>query len=264
MTRFFQESPWWVLIIVWFVFFSAWSVISRLGVRRAPEHDRRAELAEYAGKTLNPIGAVFAFLIGFAATMTWSALNAGQEAVDSQAAAAQQLAWSTKSISDTTGVAEVVGNLTRYLNVEVNQDIPLLARGQVTDLPSAPAYDLLQHSVHNVAYKVGTSGSEAGAMTAAAAALTDTQSKITAVAQRSLPALLIGLLVAAGVLLALAMGAAAAEVRRPYLMYGWAAVSAIALTLILTLDGPFRGIIAVNMNPLIQVSDSLAATPIRK
>jgi len=263
MTRFFEESPWWVLIVVWFVFFSAWSLISRLGVRRAREQDRREELAEYAGKTLSPIGAVFGFLIGFAATMTWSALNAGQEAVDSHAAAAQQLAWATKSISDTPGVAEIVGNLTRYLNVEVNQDIPLLARGQVTDLPSATAYDILQHSVHNVAYREGT-GSEAGAMTAAAAALTDTQTKITAVAQRSLPALLIGLLVAAGVLLALAMGAAAAEVWRPYLMYGWAAVSAIALTLILTLDGPFRGSIAVNMNPLIQVSDSLAAKPIRK
>jgi hypothetical protein len=261
MSRFFGESPWWVLIAFWFVFFTATSLISRFAVRRAPDPKRRAELTDYAGKTLTPIGAIFGFLIGIAATMTWSALNAGQEAVDSQATAAQQLAWATKSISDKTGVAEIVGNLDRYLAVEVTQDIPLLARGQGGDLPSAQAYDTLQHSVHNVAYRNGTSASEASAMTAAAAALTATQSKMSAVAQRSLPPLLTGLLIAGGALLAMAMGAAAAEVDRPYLMFGWALVSAISVTLILTLDAPFRGAIAVNTQPLVQVSDSLAAKP---
>lgn len=262
MSWFFQASPWWLLIALWFVFFTATSMIARFAVRRAPESERRTELAEYAGKTLTPIGGVFAFLIGIAATMTWSALNAGQEAVDAQAAAAQQLAWATKSISDKPGTAEIIGNLNRYLNSEVTQDIPLLARGEVTALPSLQAYDTLQHSIHKVAYQDGTTGSEAGAMTAAAATLTATQSKMSAVAQRSLPALLIGLLVAAGALLGIAMGAAAAEVDRPYLMFGWAFVAAIGLTLIVTLDGPFRGLIAVNMNPLVEVAHSLANKPV--
>jgi len=261
MARFFQESPWWVQIAFWCGFFTATSLLSRFAVRRVPERKRREELTDYAGKTLTPIGAIFGFLIGIAATMTWSALNAGQEAVDAQATAAQQLAWATKSISDKTGIAEIVGNLNRYLAVEVTQDVPLLASGQGGDLPSSQAYDTLQHSVHKVAYQPGTSGAEASAMTAAAAALTATQSKMSAVAQRSLPPLLTGLLIAAGALLAMAMGAAAADVDRPYLMFGWALVSAISVTLILTLDGPFRGAIAVNLKPLVQVSDNLAAKP---
>ena len=101
-------------------------------------------------------------------------------------------------------------------------------------------------------------------MTSAAAALTAAQAKVSAVAQRSLPPLMIGLLIAAGALLALAMGASAAQVVRPYLMYGWALVSAIALSVIFTLDVPFRGAINVNLAPLAQLADTLVAEPLPK
>lgn len=254
---------WWALILGWFAFFTAISVVSRHSVRRVESEERRTELTEYAGKTLSPIGATFGFLIGFAATMTWSAINAGQEAVDAQATSAQQLAWATKSIADRAGAAEIVGNLDRYLATAVEQDPPLLALGQTTALPSAQLFDTLQHSVHNVAYGRGTLP-EATAMTSAAAALTAANGKVSAVAQRSLPGLLFGLLIAAGALLALAMGASGAEVARPYLMYGWAFVSAIALTLIICLDVPFRGPIAVNLQPMLTVSDSLVSEPLNK
>lgn len=259
-----HESPWWLLISVWFVFFAALSLASRYLVRRVPSSDRRTELADYAGRTLGPIGATFAFLIGFAATMTWSALSAGQEAVDAQSTSAQQLAWATKSISDKAGIAQVIGNLDRYLAIAVDGDPAFLARGEVTSLPSAQAFDTLQHSVHNVAYGKGTTPPEANAMTLAAAAMTAAQAKVSAVAQRSLPPLMTGLLIASGALLAMAMGASAAAVTRPYLMYGWALVSAIALTLVLTLDIPFRGAIKVNMEPLAQVSEGLVAEPLNK
>lgn len=255
--------PWWALILGWFAFLTIVSLLSRHSVRRVKDEDRRTDLIEYAGKTLTSIGATFGFLIGFAATMTWSAINAGQEAVDSQATAAQQLAWATKSISDRAGAAEIVGNLDRYLAAAVKQDPPYLAHGDTTALPSAQAFDALQHSVHKVAYDRGTPP-EASAMTSAAAGLTAANAKVSAVAQRKLPPLLFGLLIAAGTLLALAMGASAAGIARPYLMYGWALVSAIALTLILTLDVPFRGAIKVNMQPMITVSDTLATEPLNK
>lgn len=254
---------WWALILGWFAFFTAVSVLSRYSVRRVTSEERRTELIEYAGKTLSPIGATFGFLIGFAATMTWSAINAGQEAVDAQATSAQQLVWATKSISDKAGAAEVVGNLDRYLAAAAVQDPALLARGDTINLPSTRPFDTLQHSVHNVAYGRGTPP-EAAAMTSAAAALTASNAKVSAVAQRSLPGLLFGLLIAAGALLAMGMGASGADIARPYLMYGWAFVSAIALTLIISLDVPFRGPIKVNMQPLLSVSDALVAEPLNK
>lgn len=257
-----QGWPWWLLIVVWFAFFAALSLLSRSAVRRIASQERRSDLAEYAGKTLSPIGATFAFLVGFAATMTWSAINAGQEAVDSESTSAQQLVWATKSISDKAGAAEIVGNLDRYLTVAVTEDAAFFARGQTTNLPSAAAFDTLQHSVHNVAYNRGTTAPEAGAMTSAAAALTAAQAKVSAVAQRSLPPLMIGLLITSGALLAVAMGVSAAGVVRPYLMYGWAFVSAIALAVILTLDVPFRGAITVNLAPLSQLADTLVAEPL--
>jgi uncharacterized membrane protein len=94
-------------------------------------------------------------------------------------------------------------------------------------------------------------------MTSAAAALTGAQAKMSAVAQRSLPWLLTGLIIAAGALLTLAIGASSAEVDRPHLMNGWAFVSAIAVSLIFTLDVPFGGAIAVNLGPLEQLANSL-------
>ena len=259
-----HSTPWWLLITVWFGFFAGLSLASRAAVRRIPAADYQSEVTRYAGMTLGPIGAAFAFLIGFSATMAWSAVNAGQEAIDSQATSAQQLVWATKAISDKAGAAEIVTNLDRYLSVEVDQDPSFLAAGRTAELPSAQAYDTLQHSIHNVAYRSGTTGPEASAITSAAAALTAAQAKVAAVAQRSLPPLMIGLLLTAGALLTIAMGAAAAGVIRPYLMYGWALVSAIALTLIFTLDGPFRGAVAVNMGPLAQLSDTLVSEPFDK
>ena len=112
--------------------------------------------------------------------------------------------------------------------------------------------------------KIAFRASPAPAAQEAYAALTAAQAKVAAVAQRSLPPLMIGLLLTAGALLTIAMGAAAAGVIRPYLMYGWALVSAIALTLIFTLDGPFRGAVAVNMGPLAQLSDTLVSEPFDK
>lgn len=263
MPRVINELPWWALIIGWFAFFCTLSLVARKAVHRAASKDRRTELTEYAGKTLTPIGATFGFLIGFCATMTWSALNAGQEAVDSESMAAQQLVWATKSISDTDGAVEILGNMRRFLTDATTQDPAFLARGETSNLPSSPAFDVLQHSVHNVAYDRGTNP-EASALTSAAAALTGAQSKVTAVAQRSVPPLLFGLLIAAGALLAMAMGAAGAEVTRPYLMYGWAFVSALGVTLIIALDVPFNGAIRVNLAPLVSVSDALVPEPFKK
>lgn len=263
MLQTFQQLPWWGRTLVWFAFFAILSLLSRHAVRRVDSEDRRTELTDYAGKTLTPIGATFGFLIGFAATMSWSAINAGQEAIDSQATATQQLVWATKSISDNAGAKEILGNLDHYLSVVVNQDQAFLSRDDTAALPSSQAFDALQHSVHTVAYDRGTTP-EAAAMTSAAAALTAAQSKVSAVAQRALPPLLLGLLIAAGALLALAMGSAGGDVSRPYLMYGWALVSAIALTLILTLDGPFRGAIKVNIQPLVRLSETLVPEPLAK
>ena len=90
--------PAWLLIALCFGLFAAICAIARYLVRTRTTDERREELADYAGKLLGPLGATFAFLVGFAITMTWSALSAGQDAVDLQASSAQQVSWSSSKM----------------------------------------------------------------------------------------------------------------------------------------------------------------------
>jgi hypothetical protein len=249
-------SPW-LMIVLGFLFFAAISAGCRYGLNGAASTERRAEVEEHAGKLLSVFGATFAFLIGFAITITWGAVNAGQDAIDSQASSAQQLSWATSEIQDKAGADEVNRNLRDYLNAVVKNDEPALAAGRFSALPSAQTFDTLQTSVHRVAYGHGNSDPEASGMVSAAASLTAAQSKVTAVAQRSLPLILIVLIVFSGTLLAATVGLSALNVNPPYLMYAWALLASVSVAVILMLDFPFSGGITVNLGPLAVAAQSI-------
>ncbi len=254
-----NATPAWLLISVCFALFAGICAVTRHLVRTRTSQERRDELADYAGKLLSPLGATFAFLVGFAITMTWSALSAGQDAVDLQASAAQQVSWSSNNIADQAGAAEVNTALIAYLQLATTSDVPALAEGQFSVLPSATSFDELQDSVHIVAYSGGNSVPEASGMVSAAASLTAARSKMVAVAQRSLPPLIIVLILLSGALLAVGMGTSAATVNRPTLMYAWAFVGGLSLAMVLLLDFPFGGPIHVSLAPLDAVAQDLAS-----
>jgi hypothetical protein len=244
------------MIAIGFVFFAAISATCRYGLSGVAA-ERRAQVEEHAGKLLSVFGATFAFLIGFAITITWSAVGAGQDAVDLQASSAQQLSWATSEIHDKAGADEVNRNLRDYLNTVVNNDGPALAGGKFTALPSAEKFDTLQNSVHKVAYGGGNSDPEASGMVSAAASLTAAQSKVTAVAQRSLPVVLVVLIVLSGTLLAATVGLSALTVKPPFLMYAWALLAAVSVAVVMMLDFPFSGGITVNLGPLSVAAGSI-------
>lgn len=258
MRQLLNATPPWLLIAMCFLLFAGICAATRAIVRRRTTGQRREDVADYAGSLLSAIGATFAFLVGFAITMAWGAVNSGQDAIDSLAASSQQLSWSSGNIADTRGAAQINADLTAYLNAFVARDGAALADGEVTPLPTAAEFGKLQDDVHSVAYRSGDSVPEASGMVSAAAALTAAQSKVTAVAQRTLLALLLVLIFISGGLLAVAMGTAAATVERPTLMYGWAFVGALSLALVLLLDYPFGGGISVNLEPVAQVARAVA------
>src|SRR5258705_11272398 len=97
----------WLMIAIGFVFFAAISAGCRLALSRMASPERSAELEDFAGKLLGVFGATFAFLVGFAVTITWSAVSTGQDAVDLQASSAQQLYWATSAIQDQAGADKV-------------------------------------------------------------------------------------------------------------------------------------------------------------
>jgi hypothetical protein len=247
----------WLIIAMGFVFFAAISAGCRFAVIWLASPERSAHLEDHADKLLSVFGATFAFLVGFAITITWSAVGAGQDAVDLQASSAQQLSWAASELQDQAGAAEVNGNLRKYLDTVVNKDGPALAAGDFSALPSAETFDTLQNSVHRVASGPRNSDPVTSGMVSAAASLTAAQSKVTAVAQRSLPTILIALIVLSGVLLAATVGMSALTVKPPYLMYAWAFLAAVSVAVVLMMDFPFSGGITVNLGPLSVAANSI-------
>jgi hypothetical protein len=139
----------------------------------------------------------------------------------------------------------------------VNKDGQALADGRFAALPSAEAFDTLQNSVHRVASGHANADPVASGMVSAAASLTAAQSKVTAVAQRSLPVILIALIVLSGTLLAVTVGMSALTVKPPYLMYAWAFLAAVSVAVVLMMDFPFSGGVTVNLGPLSVAADSI-------
>jgi hypothetical protein len=251
-----ELSPW-LIIAVGFVFFAVISACCRFAVSGLASPERGAQLEEHAGKLLGVFGATFAFLVGFAITMTWSAVAAGQDAVDLQASSAQQLSWAASQLQDQAGAAEVNSDLRNYLDTVVSKDGPALADGNFTALPSAETFDTLQNSVHRVASGHANADPVASGMVSAAASLTAAQSKVTAVAQRSLPIILIALIVLSGALLAATVGMAALTAKPPLLMFAWAFLSAVSVAVVLMMDFPFSGGVTVNLGPLSVAAGSI-------
>jgi len=81
----------WLMIAIGFVFFAAISAVAGFALIRLASPERSAQLEEHAASCSVCLGRSFAFLVGFAITITWSAVGAGQDAVDLQASSAQQL-----------------------------------------------------------------------------------------------------------------------------------------------------------------------------
>ena len=101
--RILSALPPWLLIAIGFVLFASVSAGCRLALRRAASHERNTQEEGYAGELLGVFEASFALLVGFSITITWSAVSAGQDAVDLQAAAAQQLSWAASAMKDQAG-----------------------------------------------------------------------------------------------------------------------------------------------------------------
>jgi purine-cytosine permease-like protein len=93
-------------------------------------------------------------------------------------------------------------------------------------------------------------------MVSAAASLTASWSKVTSVAQRRLPAVLVALILASGLCLAVVVGLSALTVERPFLMYLSALISAMSVAVVLIADFPFVGI-GVDLAPLSVSASSI-------
>ena len=246
--------PAWAGVLLLFLIFLAVSLGSRAFVIRRCTESRREELAGHASSLVTGTAASFGFFVGFAITMTWGAVSAGQAAVETQAAHAQQLAWTVQNISDQAASDQIIGNLHSYLTAAAVQDGPYLEVGDTLELPSAQPLDVLQSAVHGYAFGPNSADPEVSGLVSAAADLTESAAAVAAVAQRSLPPLVAVLLFVTAVLLAAIMGISNATTARPWLLGVWCLIPALAIVVI-----PGPGGIGIDLSPLRLVAERIVS-----
>ncbi len=251
--------PLWAIMAALLLLFSAVIFTARRIVRRRCADDTCEEIAEQANSLATGLAATFAFFVGFAITVTWGAVSTGQAAVEQQAASIQQMAWGLNNIANRTESAALMEKLRTYATTAATADDPFLIRGDTANLPSAVPLDRFEDALHTYAFGSTAAVQEVNSLVTRAGALGTNSAVVSAVAQRSLPGVLGILLVVAGVLVAAVIGFTTVTARRPVLMYVWALIPALSITVVVALAFPFAHRIGVSTAPLQAVAENLAA-----
>ena len=251
--------PLWVILAVLLVFFGVVIFAARRLVLRRCSNDTCEDLVEQAKNLLTGLAATFAFFVGFAITVTWGAVATGQVAVEQQAASIQQMAWRLNNIADKAESRALMDKLTTYTTTAATEDDAFLVRGGTANLPSAVPLDRFEDALHIYAFGSTAAPQEVNSLVTGAATVGTNAATVAAVAKRTLPGVLAILLVVSGVLVALVMGIMTASSTRPILMYVWAIVPALSITVVIALAFPFAHRIGVNLAPLQAVAENLAA-----
>lgn len=252
------DLPAWLEFLIWFLVFTGVAFGARWLAMRTTSEERRHELAEHSHKLIGALAATFAFLVGFSITITWSSVSQGQQAVEDQAAYAQQLIWSLRGMQDTSAASTFEADLRAYLMSAATQDSDMLAQGAGGTLPSSTPLNALAADVHAYSFAMEPPGPETTMLVSNVQSLAMGEASIIALSQRQLPILLALLLVISGVAMAAVAGIGAATVSRPYLLLVWCFVSGLAISVAFILDHPFGGTLAVDFRPIIVVAESLA------
>jgi hypothetical protein len=251
------STPLWAVCALLLVFFIGVSYAARALIRRRCSDDSCQDLADQASHLLTGLAATFAFFVGFAITVTWGAVSAGQTAVEQQAAAIQQMAWKLNNIPDRAASAALMDQLRAYAATAASDDDAFLVRGDTTNLPSLVPLDRFEDALHIYAFGPSAKPQEVNSLVTAAALVGTSSATVAAVAKRTLPGVLAALLLMTGVLVAIVMGITTVTTRRPVLFFVWCLIPALSITVVIALAYPFAHRIGVNLAPLQAVASVL-------
>jgi hypothetical protein len=251
--------PLWAIMAVLVLFFSSVTMAARVLVLRRRDVEAREALAEQANNLLTGVAATFAFFVGFAISISWGAVTAGQTAVEQQATAVQQMAWQLNNIPDRSEAAPLMDKLRTYATTVVDQDRPNLIRGTTTNMPSAVPLDQFENALHAYAYGPKANDRQVPSLLTAASTLSTTSAHVAVVANRALPRPLVTLLLIVGVLSSVLMGITTVVYRRPSLILIWCLIPAVSIGTVLALAYPFALRSGVPLAPMGVVVEQLAS-----
>lgn len=249
--------PAWGVAAALFLFFAAVMLVARAIASRRCSAQSAEKLSDESVRLLTGLAATFAFFVGFAITVTWGAVSAGQAAVEREAGAVRNMNWAINNIPDRSEGAQLKAKLVTFTEAAAYQDKNDLARGETASLPSAVPLDEFQDALHTYAFGPTAPGPEVSSLVSAARALGTESAAVSAVAQRSLPTMVIVLLMVSGLILAVVMGVSTVNARHPALMLVWSVVPALSITAVFALSSPFEKGIGVSLAPMQTASQQL-------
>ncbi len=251
------DWPTWLILALCTALFSAIMFGTRWATRRIKSSQRQKELVTLASSMNGPTGATLAFLVGFAVSITWGTISAAQSSVEKVAAQAQEISWLSDRLDD-RGAAEALNrDLRLYLATVATEDKATLAQQYFNEMPSFKYLDALEADLRRIAATDSKTNPQSSKLVSGGAELVTAQAELNAIARRDLPPVFIQLLILTGALSAATVGIVAARTRRPYLIAGWALVTAMGITVVLTLYDPFSGSVTVNFQPLLDAAERL-------
>jgi hypothetical protein len=251
--------PVWAIAAVLFLFFAAVMLAARAIAARRCSEESAEKLSDESVRLLTGLAATFAFFVGFAITVTWGAVSAGQAAVEREAGAVRNMNWAINNIPDRDEGVQLREKLATFTEAAAYQDKDDLARGDIASLPSAIPLDRFQDALHTYAFRPTTPGPEVSSLVTAARTLGTESAAVSAVAQRSLPTMVVVLLMVSGFILAVVMGISTVNARHPALMLVWSIVPALSITAVFALSSPFEKAVGVSLAPMQTVSQQLNA-----
>jgi hypothetical protein len=250
-------APVQAIALALFLMFSAVAVGARWIIRARLTEEGGKQLADEAVHLLTGLAATFAFFVGFAINVTWSAVSAGQAAVEQHAAAIKQMSWTIGSMNDKVEAARLLDKLRSYTLSIVNDDREELARGDTASLPSDAMLNEFGDAVHDYAFRQAGVGPESTSLLRDSASVGGTSAAVAAVAERNPPRILLALLLISGGIVAGVMGITAVTSRFPALMFVWCLIPALSITVVIALIFPFARPIGVDLVPLNSVAQQL-------
>lgn len=250
--------PLWAITAVLLVVFLAVTVAARRVALRRRDDEAREALSDQANSLLTGVAATFAFFVGFAISISWGAVTAGQVAVEQQAAAVRQMAWQLNNIPARDASAPLLDDLRSYATAVATEDGRFLAQGKTTRLPSAAALDRFEEALHSYVNGPTAVDWQVSTLASAASNLSGSAAAVASVASRSLPRPLAGLVVFVGLITTILMGISTVVYKRPSLIFLWCLIPAVSITTVLALAYPFAMRSGANLEPMRAVVQYLS------
>lgn len=250
------DRPAGVLFLGFLGWFAVWTVVAEVVLRAMVPEASAEDVALVARGVVPALGAVFAFLTGFAINTEWGLLRDAQHAVELEADAAARVALLAAAPGlDGPHLRRI---LLDYLDAVVQDEWLGLRTGEGSHRAGTALLELFR----SVRRRVGTADTAVATgsdLLDAVDALVSCRRDRLSVARRTASGAMLLLAVVSGVVLVLEAVLLALPHERwvGLTLAGLVVVVALALALMLAVSAPYRGSIAVDARPLLVVHREL-------